>query len=90
MDLLETTLMGYQRRVRELEGEVQALKVLLEEERSRAPFCAHGHKLTLENTYIAPKTGFRGCKLCRRTQTLKSQRRRRARLKKAVNQSREL
>ena len=28
--------------------------------------CRHGHEYTEENTYIAPKTGARGCNTCRR------------------------
>lgn len=28
--------------------------------------CAHGHRFTPENTYIAPKTGKRNCRTCRR------------------------
>lgn len=27
--------------------------------------CSRGHELTVENTYIAPKTGYRQCKICK-------------------------
>lgn len=46
-------------------------------------YCPANHEYTLENTYIAPKTGSRGCKICRRIADRESKRAMRARKKAA-------
>lgn len=30
------------------------------------PFCPHGHQMTVDNTYVHPKTGNKSCRECRR------------------------
>jgi hypothetical protein len=39
--------------------------------RSPATECLRGHPFDEENTYIMPKTGYRGCRICRRDQKRK-------------------
>lgn len=39
--------------------------------------CVHGHQFTDENTYVAPKTGIRGCVTCRRDSSRQSRQRER-------------
>jgi hypothetical protein len=38
---------------------------------ARKDRCDHGHEFTPENTYVAPGTGYRQCRVCRRATELR-------------------
>jgi hypothetical protein len=42
-------------------------------QKARQTECVHGHEFTVENTYIDPKRGSRGCRKCRNENRRKSQ-----------------
>lgn len=50
--------------------------------------CVNGHEYTPENTYIAPKTGFRSCIVCRRKYTAEHDEYRRMKRKEQKNDER--